>query len=76
MTNTTTNAAASPAGAAAQPDFAAIKERQKAVWNAGDYAVLGGTLQIVGELLCEAIDLRAGENVLDVAADARNNTHA
>lgn len=72
MTNTTTNAAASPAGAAAQPDFAAIKERQKAVWNAGDYAVLGGTLQIVGELLCEAIDLRAGENVLDVAAGNGN----
>ena len=68
MTNTTTNAASAPA----QPDFAAIKARQRAVWNAGDYAVLGGTLQIVGELLCEAIDLRAGESVLDVAAGNGN----
>lgn len=53
-------------------DYAALKQRQQAVWSAGDYAVLGTTLQIVGESLCEAIDLRAGSQVLDVAAGNGN----
>jgi SAM-dependent methyltransferase len=52
----------------ATPDFTAIKQRQQATWATGDYAVIGTTLQIVGEQLCEAVDLRAGERVLDVAA--------
>jgi SAM-dependent methyltransferase len=60
----------------AAPDFAAIKQRQQATWAAGDYAVVGTTLQIVGERLCEAIDLRAGERVLDVAAGNGNATLA
>ena len=58
------------------PDFTAIKARQQATWAAGDYAVVGTTLQIVGEQLCEAIDLRAGERVLDVAAGNGNATLA
>jgi len=49
------------------PDLAAIKTRQQATWASGDYAVIGTTLSIVGESLCEAMDLRAGQNVLDVA---------
>jgi SAM-dependent methyltransferase len=61
---------------AAAPDFAAIKARQQATWAAGDYAVVGTTLQIVGESLCEAMDLRAGERVLDVAAGNGNVTLA
>ena len=60
----------------ATPDFAAIKARQQAVWASGDYAVIGTTLQIVGETLCEAVDLRAGETVLDVAAGNGNATLA
>jgi SAM-dependent methyltransferase len=60
----------------AEPDYAAIKQRQQAVWAAGDYAVIGTTLQIVGERLCEAVDLRAGERVLDVAAGNGNATLA
>jgi ubiquinone/menaquinone biosynthesis C-methylase UbiE len=60
----------------AAPDFAAIKQRQRATWAAGDYAVVGTTLQIVGERLCETIDLRAGERVLDVAAGNGNATLA
>lgn len=60
----------------AAPDFAAIKVRQKAAWASGDYAVVGTTLQIVGETLCEATDLRAGERVLDVAAGNGNATLA
>src|SRR5205807_2075872 len=55
-------------GASPIPDFAAIKTRQQAAWSSGDYAIVGTTLQIVGEQLCEALDLRAGRKVLDVAA--------
>lgn len=53
-------------------DFAAIKQRQQAAWASGDYAVVGTTLQIVGEQLCEAIDLVPGSAVLDVAAGNGN----
>ncbi len=59
-----------------RPDFAAIKAKQQATWASGDYAVVGTTLQIVGETLCEAVDLRAGEAVLDVAAGNGNATLA
>jgi len=55
-----------------QPDFAAIKTRQQATWASGDFAVIGVTLQIVGETLAEAADIRAGETVLDVAAGNGN----
>ena len=54
----------------------AVKARQQATWASGDFAVIGTTLQIVGELLCEGIDLRAGEHVLDVAAGNGNATLA
>ncbi|AMJ59968.1 class I SAM-dependent methyltransferase [Bosea sp. PAMC 26642] len=53
-------------------DFPAIKARQQAAWSSGDYAVVGTTLQIVGENLCEALDLRSGQTVLDVAAGNGN----
>lgn len=58
--------------AAAQPDLQAVKTRQRAAWSSGDYAVVGTTLQIVGENLCESLDLRAGQRVLDVAAGNGN----
>lgn len=54
------------------PDFTAIKQRQQATWSSGDYALIGATLQIVGETLAEAADVRAGEAVLDVAAGNGN----
>ncbi|MCG6876517.1 MAG: methyltransferase domain-containing protein [Betaproteobacteria bacterium] len=57
-------------------DFSAVKTKQHAAWSAGDYAVVGTTLQIVGESLCEALDLRSGERVLDVAAGNGNATLA
>jgi ubiquinone/menaquinone biosynthesis C-methylase UbiE len=53
---------------AAASELAALKTRQQAAWSSGDYAVVGTTLQIVGEQLCEALDLRPGRKVLDVAA--------
>jgi ubiquinone/menaquinone biosynthesis C-methylase UbiE len=56
----------------AQPDLQAIKTRQQGAWSSGDYAVVGITLQIVGEELCEALDLRSGQKVLDVAAGNGN----
>ncbi len=57
-------------------DLAAVKNKQQLAWSAGDYAVVGSTLQIVGESLCEALDLHAGEHVLDVAAGNGNATLA
>jgi SAM-dependent methyltransferase len=57
-------------------DFSAIKQRQQATWASGDFAIIGTTLQIVGESLAEAVDVRAGETVLDVAAGNGNATLA
>ncbi len=58
------------------PDLQALKTRQHAAWSSGDYAIVGTTLQIVGENLCEALDLSAGSKVLDVAAGNGNATLA
>lgn len=58
------------------PDLVAIKARQQGVWSSGNYALVGATLQIVGETLCETLDLRAGQRVLDVAAGNGNVTLA
>ncbi len=57
---------------AGQPDLGVLKARQQAAWSSGDYALIGTTLQIVGEELCEALDVRSGEKVLDVAAGNGN----
>jgi ubiquinone/menaquinone biosynthesis C-methylase UbiE len=62
--------------ASATPDLAAVKTRQQAAWSSGDYAIIGTTLQIVGEQLCESLDLLAGQSVLDVAAGNGNVTLA
>jgi ubiquinone/menaquinone biosynthesis C-methylase UbiE len=67
MQHAVQNAASTPA-----PDFEAVKARQQAAWASGDYAEIGTRLQIVGESLCEAVDLRAGSRVLDVAAGNGN----
>ena len=63
-----------PTRQAAKPgvDLGALKTRQQAAWSSGDYAVVGTTLQIVGEELCEALDIRSGQQVLDVAAGNGN----
>jgi ubiquinone/menaquinone biosynthesis C-methylase UbiE len=53
-------------------DLKAVKARQQGAWSAGDYGIVGTTLQIVGESLCEALDLRSGSRVLDVAAGNGN----
>lgn len=58
------------------PDFEAIKVKQQAAWGSGDYAVVGSTLNIVGEMLAEAADINPDETVLDVAAGNGNATLA
>ena len=63
MTTTTMSAPA---------DLAGVKTKQQATWSSGDYAVIGTRLQIVGESLCEAVDVSAGNRVLDVAAGTGN----
>jgi ubiquinone/menaquinone biosynthesis C-methylase UbiE len=57
-------------------DLATIKSRQQVAWGSGDYAMIGTTFQIVGEMLCEAVDLRSNQRVLDVAAGNGNATLA
>jgi SAM-dependent methyltransferase len=59
-----------------KPDFEAIKTRQQATWASGDFGQVGVRLQIVGESLCEAVDLHSTEKVLDVAAGNGNATLA
>lgn len=68
MAATTATATNPTPSATAAPDLAALKTKQQAAWSSGNYAIVGSTLQIVGEELCEALDLRAGSKVLDVAA--------
>ena len=58
------------------PDLAAIKSRQRETWASGDFAMIGTPAVIVGELLCEAVDLRAGQKVLDVATGSGNTALA
>jgi ubiquinone/menaquinone biosynthesis C-methylase UbiE len=63
-------------GTTIDAELEAIKARQRVTWASGDYATIGTTLQIVGESLCEAVDLRAGARVLDVAAGNGNSSLA
>jgi SAM-dependent methyltransferase len=57
-------------------DLGAVKARQRTMWGSGDYGVIAATLQIVAERLCEAVDLRGGERVLDVATGTGNGAIA
>ena len=66
-TSTSVKQGSQPATAATS-DLTALKIRQQAAWSSGNYAVVGTTLQIVGEQLCEALDVKPGSKVLDVAA--------
>jgi ubiquinone/menaquinone biosynthesis C-methylase UbiE len=69
---TASAAAVSQSPAPVPIDLKAVKIRQHGAWSSGDYAVVGTTLQIVGEELCEALDVRSGQKVLDVAAGNGN----
>jgi SAM-dependent methyltransferase len=65
-----------PTHAPAAPDFAAIKARQQQTWASGDYHAIASLIVPVSEGLCEAVDLRAGERVLDVATGSANTAIA
>jgi ubiquinone/menaquinone biosynthesis C-methylase UbiE len=71
--STPVNAALNTPG---KPDLVAVKQRQMATWSSGDYSVVGTTLQIVGETLAEACDVKWDERVLDIAAGNGNATLA
>ena len=58
------------------PDFAAIKARQQQTWATGDYAMIGNRGALASELLCQAVDLRSGQKVLDVATGSGNTALA
>jgi SAM-dependent methyltransferase len=58
------------------PDLAAVKESQQRSWASGDYTLFGAAFLIMGELLCEAVDLRPGQRVLDVATGSGNTALA
>ncbi len=49
-----------------------VKQTQQQTWATGDFAIIGWNTVYPGELLCEAVDLRAGHKVLDVAAGSGN----
>ena len=70
--NTIETAAPAVSSVLSAAELEAIKGRQRATWASGDYSIIGTTLQIVGESLCGAVDLRAGSKVLDVAAGNGN----
>ena len=70
------NTIPTPQAATGAPDYAAIKQRQQASWASGDFAIIGVTLQPVGESLAEAADIRAHEDVIDIAAGNGNATLA
>lgn len=70
--NTRTSSPFQGTAASPRPDFAAVKAKQRATWSAGDYAMVGATVQPVADQLCLAVDLRPGQRVLDVATGSGN----
>ena len=68
----TTETETSTVNATPTPDLAAIKTRQQATWSSGDYHMIGTQIQIVAELLIEALDVHSTERVLDVATGSGN----
>ncbi len=54
------------------PDYETIKAKQRQTWATGDYAVIGTAILYMAETLCEAMDPRAGQRVLDVAGGSGN----
>ena len=54
------------------PDLKAVTEIQQKVWSEGDFSVIGGTIVLAAEQLAESANVRAGEQVLDVACGAGN----
>ncbi len=58
------------------PDYTAIKSRQQQTWGSGDYHVIASIIVPISERLCDAVGLRAGQRVLDVATGSGNTAIA
>jgi ubiquinone/menaquinone biosynthesis C-methylase UbiE len=56
----------------AASDLDRLKNVQRAAWGAGDFALVARHTVFPGELLCEAVNIRAGQRVLDVATGSGN----
>src|SRR2546423_8067324 len=54
------------------PDLQAVTQIQQKVWSTGDFAKIGNRAQIVGEHLCETVDLLSIERVLGLACGSGN----
>ena len=57
-------------------DLESIKRRQQQAWAAGDFSMIATQQLIVGEALCEAVDIHPGQRVLDVATGSGNTALA
>jgi SAM-dependent methyltransferase len=53
-----------------------FKQHQQRIWAAGDFSMVATPTMIVGERLCESLDLRAGQRVLDIATGSGNTALA
>jgi ubiquinone/menaquinone biosynthesis C-methylase UbiE len=53
-----------------------VKAQHRALWASGDYTVVSHHLQMVSEVLCEAVDVHAGTAVLDIACGNGNTALA
>ena len=53
-------------------DLEVIKQVQQKIWSEGDFAKIGELAMIVGEELCEAVDVCPGDLALDVACGQGN----
>jgi ubiquinone/menaquinone biosynthesis C-methylase UbiE len=53
-------------------DLAAAKARQQRVWSIGDFARIAAAQVVVGDDLCDAVDVLPGETVVDVACGSGN----
>jgi SAM-dependent methyltransferase len=49
------------------PSLEAVKTRQQKTWSSGDYGKIAWITVPLGDVLCEAVGLRPGSDVLDVA---------
>jgi ubiquinone/menaquinone biosynthesis C-methylase UbiE len=59
-------------------DIDAIRQRQRQqqTWATGDFSMVGTGQLIVGEMLCEAVEVHAGQTVLDIATGSGNTALA